>query len=93
MTPPAVLVEVHCPACDGAGCVEAPPRYRVPCDTCQGLGSCTARLVSHEEMADTDPAPPMTDRESRLRSLGFDDFTDEQRRANLADNIDALRKP
>lgn len=64
MTPPHVLVEVHCPACDGAGCVEAPPRYRVPCDTCHGLGSCTARLVSHEETADTDPAPPMVDEET-----------------------------
>ena len=64
MTPPHVLVEVHCPACDGAGCVEAPPRYRVPCDTCGGLGQCVARLVSHEETADTDPAPPPDDEET-----------------------------
>lgn len=59
MTPPPVTVEVVCPSCNGAGCVEAPPRYRVPCDTCEGLGSCTARLVSHDETRDTEPAPPM----------------------------------
>lgn len=64
MSPPAdVLVEVHCPACKGEGFTVAPPRYRTPCDTCGGLGQCVARIVSHEETADTDPAPPMTESE------------------------------
>lgn len=55
---PPVTVEVVCPSCDGVGCREVPPRYRVPCDTCEGLGSCTARLLSAEEAADTVPPPP-----------------------------------
>jgi hypothetical protein len=31
--------------------------------------------------------PIRTDREERLRALGFDDVSDEQRRANLAANV------
>lgn len=58
MSSPPVLVVVVCPSCSGCGCTEAPPRYRMPCDTCGGSGRCSAQLAEGDDVADTERPPP-----------------------------------